>query len=52
MTIVIMRYWQDMSVAEVAAGLGLPIGTVKSNCSKAMASIRKQLLRSGYETLD
>jgi RNA polymerase sigma factor (sigma-70 family) len=41
--IVMLRVYQELSVAETAAVLGIPQGTVKSNFFKAMRTLRARL---------
>ncbi|MGH3757852.1 SigE family RNA polymerase sigma factor [Actinophytocola sp.] len=41
--VVVLRYWEDMSVAETAAILGRSEGTVKSQAAKGMAMLRTVL---------
>jgi RNA polymerase sigma-70 factor (sigma-E family) len=37
---VVLRYWADLSVEETAEALGVHTGTVKSQCAKAMETLR------------
>ena len=37
---VVLRYYEDMSEAEVADALGVSLGTVKSTVSRAVAKLR------------
>ncbi len=39
-SIVVMRFYSDMTEADVAAELGLPLGTVKSTCHRALQRLR------------
>jgi RNA polymerase sigma-70 factor (sigma-E family) len=41
--VVVMRYWADMSVDQVAAALGCSPGNVKSQCARALARLRPLL---------
>ena len=41
--VVVLRYLEDMSPAHVAETLGIPIGTVDSRTSRAMAILRNVL---------
>jgi RNA polymerase sigma-70 factor (sigma-E family) len=38
--VVVMRYYCDLSEEETARTLGVPVGTVKSSCSRALARLR------------
>ncbi len=38
--VVVLRYWLDMSEAETAAALNCSVGTVKSQASRALATLR------------
>ncbi len=46
--VVVLRYHQDLSEAQVAEILGVSIGTVKSQAAKALASLRDQTVLSPY----
>jgi RNA polymerase sigma-70 factor (sigma-E family) len=39
--VVVLRYWLDLSEAEIAAALSCSAGTVKSQASRALAALRK-----------
>ncbi len=41
--VVVLRYWQDMSEADIAATLGWPNGTVKSTLHRALKHLREEL---------
>jgi RNA polymerase sigma factor (sigma-70 family) len=41
--VLVLRYQQDLSEAEVARLLGLSVGTVKSTASRAVARLRATL---------
>lgn len=38
--VVVLRYYCDLSEQDTAATLGVPIGTVKSSCARALAKMR------------
>ena len=41
--IVVLRYWEDMSVDQVAAQLGCSAGNVKSQSARALVKLRSLL---------
>ena len=40
--VIVLRYFEDLSEAEVARSLGVSTGTVKAACSRGLASLRRQ----------
>ncbi len=42
-TVVILRYYLELSYAEIAQTLNIPVGTVKSRLSLALETLRKEL---------
>lgn len=44
-----LRFWQDMSIEEVAKALRLPVGTVKSQLSRAITLLRQRLSAEGLD---
>ncbi len=43
----LMRYWQDMDVAETAAAMGCSEGSVKTHCSRATHTLAESLKAKG-----
>lgn len=43
----LMRYWQEMDVAETAAAMGCSQGSVKTHCSRAVQTLAKLLKSKG-----
>jgi RNA polymerase sigma-70 factor (ECF subfamily) len=41
--VVVLRYWGELSLAEIADRLGIPIGTVKSRHHAALQTLRRRI---------
>jgi RNA polymerase sigma factor (sigma-70 family) len=48
-TVVVLRYWRDFSLEQIAERLGWPLGTVKSRLHYAHAVLRERLERDERE---
>ncbi|ADQ83434.1 RNA polymerase sigma factor [Methylovorus sp. MP688] len=44
----LMRYWEDMDVAETAAAMGCSEGSVKTHCSRAVHALAATLQHYGF----
>lgn len=40
-TVLVLRYWEDLSVEQTAAALGVAVGTVKSQTARALVRLRQ-----------
>lgn len=45
--VVVLRYYDDLTEAQVAEALGISVGTVKSTAHKALNAMRSQLIAEG-----
>ena len=43
---VVLRYYEELSEAETAEALGISVGTVKSQASRALAALRDRAPQS------
>lgn len=47
---IILRFWEEMSIEEIAKALHLPVGTVKSQLSRGIATLRQRLEAEGLDS--
>jgi len=47
--VLVLRFYEDLTEAETARVLSVAVGTVKSQCARALASLRSQLAEGGVE---
>lgn len=45
---IVLRYFEDLTIADTAAALGCSVGTVKSQTSHALAALRREFARLGH----
>ena len=46
----LLRYWEELDVAETAAVMGCTEGSVKTHCSRAVAALSKRLAEQGIQS--
>ena len=49
--VVVLRFWQDLSLEQISERLGWPLGTVKSRLHHAMSAMKKRLERDAGQEI-
>ena len=50
--VVVLRYWLDLSEADTAAALNCSVGTVKSQASRALATLRRDATVTSVDSVE
>jgi RNA polymerase sigma-70 factor (sigma-E family) len=48
--VLVLRFYEDLTEVDTARVLGVSVGTVKSQCARALTALRRRLAESGIET--